>query len=205
MHPTRSKRCSQSTGTVSTRSARGSDGAASRAAASASSENDDRSGGASASRQNELASSATAAPVSRSRPGEGLISTLHAIPWARAQRAIAASVGNGSPAYFAECQPPASSRDNSRHTRASARPRRAGGPVERRVVQQKRNVVGCELDVEFDHAVTMRMTDAHRGQRVLRSKRTGATMRHEPWIGPDAGDGLGHDQVTRAPVAVSKR
>ena len=39
------------------------------------------------------------------------------------QRAIAANGGIISPAYFAECQPPASSRDSSRHGIASARPR----------------------------------------------------------------------------------
>ena len=44
-------------------------------------------------------------------------------PCARAQRAIAASVGTARPAYFAECQPPASSRDSSRQSSASARPR----------------------------------------------------------------------------------
>jgi hypothetical protein len=35
-------------------------------------------------------------------------------------------------------------------------------------MQQERHVVRGELHVELDHAVTVRVADAHRGQRVFR-------------------------------------
>ncbi len=110
---------------------------------------------------------------------------LQATPCARAQRAIDASVGSGSPAYFAECQPPASSRDSSRQSKrvgAAAAARRA---LERRVVQQERHVVRGELDVELDHPVAVRVADAHRRQRVLRRELAGAAVRDEAGIGPE--------------------
>ena len=132
------------------------------------------------------ASSATAAPVSRSRPGVGLISILHATPCARAQRAIDASVGSGSPAYFGR-MPAAGVEPRQLAPRqrvgAAAAARRA---LERRVVQQERDVVGGELHVELDHPVAVRVADAHRGQRVLGRELAGAAVRDEARIRPVA-------------------
>ena len=111
---------------------------------------------------------------------------LHATPCARAQRAIAASVGSGSPAYLAECQPPASSRDSSRHGSASARPRPL--VVRSSVASCSRNahVVGGELHVELDHPVAVRVADAHRRQRVLGRELAGAAVRDQPRVRPGA-------------------
>ena len=119
-------------------------------------------------------------PVSRSRPGVSLISTLQNTPCARPAR-DGAKVGIISPAYLAECQPPASSRDSSRHGSASARrgrsscaraSSRAGGTRRCRRRASRRTRPSCSRAPE---------ADAHRRQRVLgaslpapRYARTGA-------------------------------
>ena len=72
---------------------------------------------------------------------------------------------------------------------AAAAARRA---LERRVVQQERQVVGRELDVELDHPVAVRMADAHRRQRVLGRELAGAAMRDEARIRPVTDNRGGH-------------
>src|SRR5436305_5294163 len=107
MQPSRTICSRQLSGKFSINQARGNSGTASRAASSATSENDDNNGRTSAPDHNVFASSATAAPVSRSRPGDGLISMLTTTSFARDQRAIVDNEGIGSPAYSVECQLPA--------------------------------------------------------------------------------------------------
>ena len=134
-------------------------------------ENDDSSGGTSAPRHNVAASSAIAAPVSRSRPGVGLISMLQRHAVGAAQRAIASSVGHRLARVV---RASASSRrrgaTSSRHGSASARPRPSVVRSSVCVVQQERYTVGGELHVELDHPVAVRAPSAHRGERVLRAR-----------------------------------
>jgi hypothetical protein len=100
-----------------------SSGAAMRAASSASAANDESSGRTSAPAHSAFASSAIAAPVSRSRPGVGLISMFNITSLARHHAAAAASVGRGSPAKAAECHAARVELDSARQSSASARPR----------------------------------------------------------------------------------
>ena len=72
---------------------------------------------------NSLAqSAATRAPVSASRPGLGLISTLAHRLWSLSNCAASARLGSGSSAKRGENQAPASSRDSTFHDSASAGP-----------------------------------------------------------------------------------
>src|SRR5690606_3458578 len=120
--PSARQRCSQSSGNSPNSSARGNPGATRRAASSAAAENDDRTGGTAAPCQSCRASSAAAAPVSASRPGQGLISMLALYALRSSQRATRASVGIDSPAKAAECQPPASRRARSPNEHPATRP-----------------------------------------------------------------------------------
>jgi hypothetical protein len=107
---------------VSSNSPRGNSGRAARAACSDSGRNEVSSGGTASPAQIRAAYCATTSPVSRSRPGVGLISMFRKWRLARQKRAAFSKVGSGSPAWARECQLPASSRASCSQGWSPARP-----------------------------------------------------------------------------------
>ena len=153
-------------------------------ASSDTSENDDSSGGTSASRHSAAASSATARAGLALAAGRRLDLALQndavrARPARdrRERRQHLARVLRRMPAAGVE---PRQLAPRQRIGAAAA----AGRALERRVVQQERDVVGGELHVELDHRVAVRVADAHRRQRVLGRELAGAAVRAQARIGP---------------------
>jgi predicted O-linked N-acetylglucosamine transferase (SPINDLY family) len=75
-------------------------------------------------------------------------------------------------------------------------PATARRTLERRIVQQERQVVRRELHVELDHPIAMGMANAHRSERVLGRELAGAPVRHEARERPIPDDLFCHRNVT---------
>ena len=122
LQPSACARSNQPAHRRSSSRARGIAEAAARAPSSASGLNELSSGGVDWPAHNRAASRDTTSPVSRSRPGEGLISMFSACALHRQKAAMADSVGNGSPACARLCQLPASSFDRTAQSIEPASP-----------------------------------------------------------------------------------